>query len=226
MGEEKPIRVVGNPDDQVLGYGGTIAKSVDAGAEVHVAFLADGVYSRSEGTQDELKRRRTAARSACNVLGVHSIEFANYPDSRMESVPFLEITKSIKKLIDQYQPDTIYKHHAGDINIGYSCIHQTTIPVCTSQRRYPAKTLLLFEVASSTERRRPGSGTQFPTNWFVDISGAFQSRLTKLDAYAEETLSWPHPPRSINAVEMLARPRGATIGGDAAEAIVLRRCLL
>jgi N-acetylglucosamine malate deacetylase 1 len=35
-----------HPDDEVLGCGGALAKWVDAGARVHVAFLADGVFSR------------------------------------------------------------------------------------------------------------------------------------------------------------------------------------
>ena len=37
-----------HPDDEVLGCGGTIAKLVDEGATVHVAFLADGVFSRGQ----------------------------------------------------------------------------------------------------------------------------------------------------------------------------------
>ena len=36
-----------HPDDEVLGCGGTIVKLADDGATVHVAFLADGVYSHA-----------------------------------------------------------------------------------------------------------------------------------------------------------------------------------
>jgi len=38
-----------HPDDEVLGCGGTIAKMVDDGSIVNVAFFADGVFSRGGG---------------------------------------------------------------------------------------------------------------------------------------------------------------------------------
>ena len=38
--------LVAHPDDEVLGCGGTIAKMADNGSVVHVAFFADGVFSR------------------------------------------------------------------------------------------------------------------------------------------------------------------------------------
>ena len=54
-----------HPDDEVLGCGGTIAKLADGGAIVHVAFLADGVFSRA-GNQtaqhQELHARRNSGR--------------------------------------------------------------------------------------------------------------------------------------------------------------------
>ena len=36
-----------HPDDEVLGCGGTIAKLADEGVIVHIAFLADGVFSEN-----------------------------------------------------------------------------------------------------------------------------------------------------------------------------------
>ena len=62
--------VAAHPDDEVLGCGGTIAKMADQGVPVHVAFLADGVFSRtgdSAAQQEELQARRVAAKKACNI---------------------------------------------------------------------------------------------------------------------------------------------------------------
>ena len=53
--------VAAHPDDEVLGCGGTIAKLADEGATIHVAFLADGVFSRAgdqANQQEELRIRR------------------------------------------------------------------------------------------------------------------------------------------------------------------------
>ena len=50
--------VAAHPDDEVLGMGGSIAKHVQAGEDVHVMFLADGVSSRAGSSLSELKKRR------------------------------------------------------------------------------------------------------------------------------------------------------------------------
>lgn len=84
------------------------------------------------------------------------------------------------------------------------------------------RTLLFFEVPSSTEWQPPGSAPAFTPNWFIDISSTLDCKLKALGAYAEELRVWPHP-RSLQAVESLARWRGATVGFEAAEAFILGR---
>ena len=98
------------------------------------------------------------------------------------------------------------------------------VTACRPQRGCPVKTLLFFEVPSSTEWQPPGSAPVFAPNWFVDISANLDRKLTALDAYAAELRPWPHP-RSRQGVEHLARWRGATIGAEAAEAFILGRHL-
>src|SRR5687768_12954657 len=100
--------VAAHPDDEVLGCGGTMAKLAAQGAFVHVAFLADGVFSRSgddEAQGRELEVRRAAARSACGILGVESVSFGDFPDNRMDSVARLEIARSIEQLVTTHTPD-------------------------------------------------------------------------------------------------------------------------
>ena len=42
--------IAAHPDDEVLGCGGTITKLADQGAQVRVAFLADGIFSPEGST--------------------------------------------------------------------------------------------------------------------------------------------------------------------------------
>ena len=218
--------VAAHPDDEVLGCGGTLALLADQGAQVHVAFLADGVFSRdpSPGRQAELTARRAAAQKACDVLGVKSVSFGDFPDNRMDTVALLDITKAVEEMIARRQPDTIFTHHAGDLNIDHRRIHEAVVTACRPQRGHPVKTLLCFEVPSSTEWQLPGSAPVFAPNWFVDISATLDRKLAALDAYAAELRPWPHP-RSKQGVEHLARWRGTTIGAEAAEAFMLGRQL-
>ena len=216
-----------HPDDEVLGCGGTIAKLVDQGAAVHVAFLADGVFSREGDAaeqQEELRIRRAATQKACGILGVKSVSFGEFPDNRMDTVALLDIAKALEKLIAEYKPEVVFAHHAGDVNIDHRRVHEAVVTACRPQRGHPVKTLLCFEVPSSTEWQLPGSAPVFAPNWFVDISDTLERKLAALDAYATELRAWPHP-RSRQGVEHLARWRGATVGVDAAEAFMLGRQL-
>lgn len=216
-----------HPDDEVLGCGGTIAKLADQGATIHVAFLADGVFSRAGDQakqQEELHIRCAAAQKACDILGVKSVSFDDFPDNRMDTVALLGITKALEELIAVHQPEVVFTHHAGDVNIDHRRMHEAAVTACRPQRGHPVKTLLCFEVPSSTEWQLPGSAPIFTPNWFVDISDTLDRKFAALDAYAAELRDWPHP-RSRQGVDHLARWRGATVGVDAAEAFMLGRQL-
>ncbi|TLU81986.1 MAG: PIG-L family deacetylase [Chlorobium sp.] len=216
-----------HPDDEVLGCGGTIAKLADEGVIIHVAFLADGIFSRSDEQtilQEKLQIRRTAAQKACTLLGVKSLSFGDFPDNRMDTVALLDITKAVESLITEHQVDTVFTHHAGDLNVDHRRVHEAVVTACRPQNGYPVKTLLSFEVPSSTEWQLTGSAPPFTPNWFVDISATLNRKMAALEAYAAELRDWPHP-RSRQGVEHLAHWRGATVGVDAAEAFILGRQL-
>lgn len=219
--------IAAHPDDETLGCGGALAKLADQGASVHVAFLADGVFSRAGNQavqQVELHARRAAAQKACDLLGVRSVSFGDFPDNRMDTTALLDIVQAVEKQIAAHRPDTVFTHQPGDLNIDHRRTHEAVATACRPQPGHPVKTLLCFEVPSSTEWQLPGSAPAFAPNWFEDISGSLDRKLAALDAYAAELRPWPHP-RSREGVEHLARWRGAVIGVDAAEAFMLGRRL-
>lgn len=216
-----------HPDDEVLGCGGTIAKLAYEGAIVHAAFLADGVSSRSgehAAKQLELTSRRAAAKKSCEILGINSVSFGDFPDNCMDTISLLDITRVVEMLIATHQPEMVFTHHAGDVNIDHRRIHEAVVTACRPQSGHPVKTLLCFEVPSSTEWQLSGSGSTFTPNWFVDISTTLEQKLNALKVYEQELRTWPHP-RSLKGVGHLAHWRGATVGVDAAEAFMLGRQL-
>lgn len=219
--------IAAHPDDEVLGCGGTLARLSGEGAEVHIAFLVDGVGARNLNAaahEIELEQRHAAAKAAADILGAASISFEDLPDNRLDRIPLLEITQRVETLVARHRPTTVFTHHAGDLNIDHRRVHQSVMTACRPQRGHPVRTLLCFEVSSSTEWQPPGSGTPFEPNWFVDISATLQRKLAALDAYAVELRDWPHP-RSRQGVEHLARWRGAIVGCEAAEAFMLARAI-
>ena len=220
--------IVAHADDEVLGCGGTIAKMIQKGSVVHVAFLADGVSSRDQNHEislANLSARQECARKASNILGVNSYHFGNFPDNQMDTVPLLEIVNNIENLICKYRPDTIITHHSGDLNIDHQLTHKAVYTACRPQKGHFVKTILHIEVASSTEWQAANITPHFCPNLFVDISRTLEQKLTALEMYKDELRAWPHT-RSIQAIQHLAKWRGATIGVDAAEAFILGRAII
>lgn len=216
--------VAAHPDDEVLGCGGTIARFAREGYDVNVLFMTDGVSARHV-LGNESSIRRQAAEVAADILGVKAIFFGQFPDNRMDSVPLLDIVKLVEDQIELYQPIIVFTHHAGDLNIDHRLTNQAVLTACRPQPGHSVKTLLFYEVASSTEWQTPASGLVFSPNWFVDISEFTELRFQALEAYCIEMRRWPHS-RSISAIEHLMRYRGASVGVEAAEAFMLGRHIL
>jgi LmbE family N-acetylglucosaminyl deacetylase len=219
--------IVAHPDDEILGCAGTMAKHLQTGDEVHVLILGEGITSRgkdrdAECHAPELSDLGRAAEEANRIVGVTSLTRKNLPDNRMDSLDRLDIIKIIEDFIQKHRPNILYTHHIGDVNIDHRRIHEAVI---TASRPIPGNfitTLLFFETPSSTEWQPVLSAPAFVPNWFVDISETWNIKLKALKAYDSELRSWPHP-RSLQALEHLARWRGATIGVSAAEAFFLGR---
>jgi LmbE family N-acetylglucosaminyl deacetylase len=222
--------IAAHPDDEVLGCGGTIARLAAEGWEVHVIILAEGATSRSDtrdvlGHQDALSELATAAEKANNILGSASLKLYALPDNRMDSLELLDVIKLIEAELETHKPCLVFTHHSSDVNVDHRIIHDAVIAACRPQPQHFVKTLLFFEVASSTEWRPPSSGMVFAPNYFYDISNYLEKKLNALGVYASEMRDFPHP-RSIKAVDYLAHWRGATVGCDAAEAFILGRAII
>ena len=221
--------VVAHPDDEVLGCGGTIARHADAGDQVQVVIVAEGATSRHQKrdrlqADKELSTLAQSAQRAGSLLGAAGVELLDLPDNRLDSLDRLDLIKRIEQRIDRHQPQVVYVHHAGDVNVDHRRLHEAVVTACRPTPGHPVKRLLSFEVASSTEWQPPGSASAFQPNWFIDISAQWQRKREALEAYASEMRSWPHA-RSLKAVEHLARWRGAQVGVEAAEAFCLLRQL-
>lgn len=215
--------VAAHPDDEVLGCGGTLARHSANGDEVVIAFLSDGESSRRDATDGvAITARNQAALEAATILGGSIAEFGQFADNQLDSVPVLEICRKVEQLVSEYRPDVIYTHHGGDLNVDHRLAHQAVMTAARPQQGSPVRTILSFETPSSTEWQPVGYAPTFTPSWFVDISQTFETKLAALLPYSAELREWPHP-RSLRAIEALARWRGASVGCEAAEAFTVSR---
>lgn len=227
---EQVLVIAAHPDDEVLGCGGTIANHSDKGDNVNVLIVAEGATSRQQERDqtDAVKKvslLAEAARKAGSILGTKEVELLSLPDNRLDSLDRLDLVKQIEERIEYYEPQVIYVHHAGDVNIDHRRLHEAVVVACRPTPTQKARRILSFEVASSTEWQPPGSGLHFTPNWYVDITAQWERKKEALIAYTEEMRPWPHS-RSIQALEHLARWRGAQVGCEAAEAFCLLRQII
>lgn len=212
--KSRVLLVAAHSDDEVLGCGGTLCRHQKNGDEVHFIFLTNGVGSR--GSDDGASKRAKASLKVAERLAINSTEQFDFPDNRLDTVPILEIAKIIESKAKLVMPDIIYTHHAGDLNVDHRICSEA---VSIAFRSIPGSSFLKifgFEVQSSTEW---SPRLNFNPNHFVNIAAYLEEKKRLLALYEEEIREFPHP-RSLEAIEALAKWRGSISGFKAAEAFV------
>jgi LmbE family N-acetylglucosaminyl deacetylase len=221
MANKIVVVVAAHADDEALGCGGTIARHVADGDNVHVVFIADGVSSRIASNGDDHKQRQSAADCAHAILGIEKAYYLALPDNRLDSLALLDIVQPLEVVLREIQPQVVYTHHHGDLNVDHRITQQAVMIACRPQPGFCVREIYTFEIMSSTEWATPNHNPFLPS-YYVDIGEYLESKLNALRAYQLEMRDAPHS-RSIEHIEQLARHRGLSVGYHAAEAFSVVR---
>ncbi|MBS0185074.1 MAG: PIG-L family deacetylase [Proteobacteria bacterium] len=214
--------IAAHPDDEALGCGGTMARHSAMGDKVGVLFIADGVGARNDTFQENLIKRKKAAKNALKILNTEALDFLDFPDNRLDTIALLDIVQKIESTIHKFQPQTIYTHHYGDLNIDHSIVHKATMTACRPVPGCSVKNIYSYEVLSSTEWGL--ANKRFVPNYFIDIADYWDQKRDALMAYNEEMRAYPHT-RSIESLEALSLHRGTSVGLRKAEAFSIIRSI-
>jgi LmbE family N-acetylglucosaminyl deacetylase len=221
---ENILVVAAHPDDEILGCGGTIAKSSQEN-EVFVLILGEGITSRDipdNNKIEELSKLKNEMFAANNILGTKEVFTEDLPDNKFDTVPLLDIIKIVEGYVQKINPDIVYTHHRGDLNIDHRITFDAVLTACRPIEGNPVKKLLSFEVPSSTEWNIKDASMSFNPNVYEDISGTIDKKTDAMSAYKNEIRVSPHP-RSVKKIRSLAETRGAESGMNFAEAFMLIR---
>lgn len=229
MAAASPVLVIAaHPDDEVLGCGGTAARLVREGREVHFAIMGEGITSRhlqrEAADAGQLVQLHRQAHAAAEKVGVKKVHLHQLPDNRLDTVPLLEVVKRVEDLVDRIKPEVIYTHHAGDLNIDHGIIHRAVLTATRPIAGQPVREIYTFEVPSSTEWAFQRIEPAFRPNVFVDITRTLEAKIAAMECYETEARKFPHP-RSPEALRALATRWGSVVGCAAAEAFELVRCI-
>mgnify|MGYP001347914568 CR=1 FL=1 len=215
--------VAAHPDDEVLGCGGTLYKLRKKGAKITTLFLSDGESSRKKPKISKLiQDRKKQAFKAGKIIGIKKIIFGDFPDNSMDSIPILKVIQFIERQIKIIKPDTVFTHFESDLNVDHQIASKSVITACRPMRNQTVKTILFFEILSSSEWNISSKNKSFKPNYFVDITKSINFKIQALKCYKKEMKKWPHP-RSLKGIKTLAEWRGASSGYKAAEAFILGR---
>lgn len=210
--------VVAHPDDEVLGAGATIHKLVKQGHKIAVCIMC----SNADARQNRSISLNEDEALAMQILGVHKVYHADFPNIKMNTVPHLELVQFIEKCILDWQAEVIFTHHPSDTNNDHvmtSYAAQAASRLFQRKSGVPTlKEFVYMEVPSSTEWSFDSSSNRFAPNMFVEIGkDGVELKLKALSAYKGVIREYPHP-RSSEAIEGLAAYHGVQAGCNYAEA--------
>lgn len=221
MGTKNILVVVAHPDDEVLGLGATLCIHRDKGHKISILILGNGEDSRGIEFSNVSKRLKQANKVADKLKAKLFIE--DFPDNAFDSVPLLNITKKVEKIIDMVRPDLIYTHYSDDLNIDHRLTFQSVMTAARPLSGSSVKKIISFETLSSTEWQTKGH-KQFAPNYYVDISKYLKKKKEIIASYSGEMRGYPHS-RSLEGVEILATYRGIESGLKFAEAFEIIRII-
>jgi LmbE family N-acetylglucosaminyl deacetylase len=230
--DKKIMIVVAHPDDEILGVGASMNRLIDEyNVETKVVILGEGLTSRSESRdlklwEEDLKIHRDNINIAKQSIGYDLLELYDFPDNRFDTVALLDIIKVVEYEISKFDPDFIFTHHGGDVNIDHQRTFESVVTACRPLPNTKVKTIITFETPSGTEWRASTDPKHFTPNLFMKISKTnLNTKIKAMESYDFEKRDYPHP-RSPEALTILAQRWGIVMGVDYCEAFCVVRGLI
>ena len=221
--------VVAHPDDELLGIGATINKLVsETDCKVHVVILGEGITSRSsnrnkEKWEEELKRHHKNILEAQKKIGYHSLKTYQLPDNRFDSIDLLDVIKIVEFEKEEFDPDIVFTHHSGDLNIDHRITFQSVLTSFRPLSNEKIHNIFTFETPSGTEWQSSFHPEIFRPNFFIEVTKEnLNAKILGMECYKYEKREYPHP-RSSKALLNRAEMWGIANGLNYAEAFCLIR---
>jgi LmbE family N-acetylglucosaminyl deacetylase len=159
-------------DDGEFGCGGTMARLVEAGAEVHYVAFSIATRSLPEGfAPDTLAREVREATTELGIpaehLTVHDFDVRTFPDHRQE------ILELLIEMWNDMQPDAVFMPSLHDVHQDHQTIAQEGL------RAFKRTTILGYEI--------PWNNFDFSYQAYFSLEKAHVERkVAALDRYASQ----------------------------------------
>ena len=219
----KVLVISAHPDDEVIGAGGTIARHVDHGDEVYWGIVTQA-YS-PPWPEEYLEKARQQVFKVQKVLGIQEVFFCKFPTVKLNTVPYMEISSALQRIVDEVQPEIVYTTPGDDINLDHRIVFECTLVAARPLPGSSIRRLLSYEIGPGSRQGLSSGDGRIVSNVFVDISEYLDKKLEAMSCYESELREYPHP-RSLKGLRIVAEERGLGVGLKASECFRLVRELL
>jgi LmbE family N-acetylglucosaminyl deacetylase len=219
--------VAPHADDETLGAGGTMARHVSEGDEVHVAVVTGhGPEPHPLWPRTLWTRIRSEAARAMAVVGVQHLHFEEIPAALVADHPVWQLNRTVGEIVESVQPEILYVPFLYDLHKDHrEVFHALNVAWRPSSKTGRGiRAVYAYEVQSETHWNAPSLEAGFLPNTWVDITEHLDTKLAALACYESQIRPAPDA-RSVEAVRALAVWRGSQQYMGAAEAFVAIRTL-
>lgn len=217
---KRVLVIAPHADDEIIGLGGTLVKHIEQGDKVYVCIATRGVPPVFSETFMQQLRQETL--ECHKLLGVEKTFFLEFPSIALETVPRHQLNGDLMKVFAEVQPQVVYIPHFGDMQKDHALVSEAAMVCVRPKYEYIVEKVYAYETLSETEWNIPCATNAFIPQRYVDITQTLEKKFALLKCYQSQIAEFPNP-RSIEAVEALAKYRGATVGVKAAEAFAVVR---
>lgn len=215
-----------HPDDEILGCGGTMARYIAEGAEVTVCIMTSPqppVYDNRIAVKNNWPHKiYPEIQKSHAIMGIKETIFLQFPCVLLENEPRHVVNGKINEIVQRIKPDVVFIPHFGDMQKDHTIVSEAVMVAMRPKYQHVPRYVYSYECLSETEWNIPHASNTFIPNTFVDITEYLPKKLEAMACFKSQLGSFPNP-RSVEAVEALAKLRGSAAGFNAAEAFSLIR---
>lgn len=203
-----------HPDDETLGMGGTILKSIETGEKVYWLIVTD-VKEEYGYKSERIEKRKKEIEKVTQEYKFEKVFNLGLEPANLEKYQDGEIIDKFSSIIKQVKPATVVLPYNYDVHSDHRKVFNCAYS-CTKVFRYPfIKKILCMEILSETNFCE--SDNIFKPNYYIDITNQIHKKKEIMKIYESEIKEHPFP-RSLEGIDSLGKIRGIEAGCRYAEA--------
>lgn len=204
-------------DDEILGVGGTMAKYAAAGHNVYVCEVTCGPLDNPM-----VQQQKQEALASHRLLGLRETIFLDLPVVGLKEMPTVPKNATFQAVVQRIRPDIAYIPFRGDMHIDHQEVADAAMVALRPVECPWTKAIYAYETLSETGWNYPSPDMVFVPTFWEDITLYLSAKKAAMALHKSQLRDAPNP-RSLEAIDALAKYRGASVCCEAAEAFVLVR---